>query len=194
MPGLVTPPNGIHFTYIQAGYTHSLAFGSDGNLYSWGANDHGQLGRDTGSATYSATPDKVPLPAGVTKFTQVSGGVYYSMAMGSDGNLYSWGNNNQGELGRYPSSTEPRNRPGKVLLPAGVTKFTSFAINGWRSLAMGSDGNLYSWGYNEDGELGRETSNSMSNVMPDKVTLPAGVTRFTRFTAGNEHALAMGSD
>ena len=194
MPGLVTPPNGIHFTYIHAGYTHSLAFGSDGNLYSWGANDHGQLGRDTGSATYSATPDKVPLPAGVTKFTQVSGGVYYSMAMGSDGNLYSWGNNNQGELGRYPSSTEPRNRPGKVLLPAGVTKFTSFAINGWRSLAMGSDGNLYSWGWNEDGELGRETSNSMSNVMPDKVTLPAGVTRFTRFTAGNEHALAMGSD
>ena len=194
MPGLVPPPHGIHFTYVSAGSTHSLAIGSDGNIYSWGANDHGELGRDTGSATYDATPGKVPLPAGVTGFTQVSGGIFYSMAMSSDGNLYSWGENNEGALGRYLTSAEPQNRPGKVFLPAGVTKFTAFAANGWRSLAMGSDGNLYSWGNNNYGQLGRETSNSAKNVMPDKVTLPPGVTRFTRFTAGNEHALAMGSD
>ena len=192
-PGLVTPPTGIHFIQFTAGYSQSLAVGSDGNLYSWGNNTFGQLGRDTGSATHDATPGRVPMPTGITCI-QISGGTFYTMALGSDGNVYSWGSNTNGQLGRYTNSEKPGALPNKVILPTGVTKYTAIAARGWCSLAMGSDGNLYSWGYNNYGQMGRETDDSISNTEPGKVTLPAGVTRFTQFIEGNQHTLAVGSD
>ena len=193
-PGLVAPPAGVRFTQVSAGFTHSFAFGSDGNLYSWGDNSDGQLGRDTGSAKYDTTPGKVPLPAGVASFTQVSGGTFYSLAMGSDGNLYSWGTNTFGELGRDTGSARSDSTPRKVSIRTGVAKFTAISAKGWCSLAMDSDGNLYSWGYNLYGELGRKTDNPTINVVPVKVTMPAGITRFIWFAEGTEHTLAMGSD
>ena len=192
-PGLVTPPTGVHFTQFTAGYSQSLAIGSDGNLYSWGDNSRGQLGRDTGSATYDATPGRVSMPTGIT-CTQISGGTFYSLALGSDGNIYSWGDNTQGELGRNTNSEQPGTLPNKVILPTGVTKYTAIAAQGWCSLAMGSDGNLYSWGYNSYGQMGRDTDTPTQNIDPGKVTLPTGVTRFTQFGAGNQHTLAVGSD
>ncbi|WP_195760232.1 InlB B-repeat-containing protein [Bifidobacterium asteroides] len=192
-PGLVTPPAGVHFTQVSAGYSQSLAIGSDGNLYSWGDNSLGQLGRDTGSATYDATPGRVSMPTGIT-CTKISGGTFYSLALGSDGNIYSWGNNTQGELGRNTNSEQPGTLPNKVILPKGVTKYTAIAAQGWCSLAMGSDGNLYSWGYNSNGQMGRETDTPTQNIDPGKVTLPTGVTRFTQFSTGNQHTLAVGSD
>ncbi|MDT7506838.1 InlB B-repeat-containing protein [Bifidobacterium sp. H6bp22N] len=193
-PGLVAPPAGVRFTQVSAGFTHSFAFGSDGNLYSWGDNSDGQLGRDTGSAKYDTTPGKVPLPAGVASFTQVSGGTFYSLAMGSDGNLYSWGTNTFGELGRDTGSARSDSTPRKVSIRTGVAKLTTISAKGWCSLAMDSDGNLYSWGYNLYGELGRKTDNPTINVVPVKVTMPAGITRFIWFAEGTEHTLAMGSD
>ena len=193
-PGLVASPAGVRFTQVSAGFTHSFAFGSDGNLYSWGDNSDGQLGRDTGSAKYDTTPGKVPLPAGVASFTQVSGGTFYSLAMGSDGNLYSWGTNTFGELGRDTGSARSDSTPRKVSIRTGVAKFTAISAKGWCSLAMDSDGNLYSWGYNLYGELGRKTDNPTINVVPVKVTMPAGITRFIWFAEGTEHTLAMGSD
>ncbi|MCT6874491.1 MAG: InlB B-repeat-containing protein, partial [Bifidobacterium sp.] len=196
-PRKVAMPAGITITQASApnminGY-FSLAVGSDGNLYSWGNNTFGQLGRDTGSATHDATPGRVPMPTGITCI-QISGGTFYTMALGSDGNVYSWGDNTQGELGRNTNSEQPGTLPNKVILPKGVTKYTAIAARGWCSLAMGSDGNLYSWGYNSYGQMGRETDTPTQNIDPGKVTLPTGVTRFTQFGAGNQHTLAVGSD
>uniref|UniRef100_A0ABS3IUF0 InlB B-repeat-containing protein n=1 Tax=Bifidobacterium asteroides TaxID=1684 RepID=A0ABS3IUF0_9BIFI len=185
-PGKVVPPAGVTFTRVSAGFRCSLAIGSDGNLYTWGDNKYGQLGRDT-SNTPSGRPGKVVQPAGVT-FTQADAGYSYSVAMGSDGNLYSWGNSNL--LGRGINST-PADRPGKVEAPEGIT-FTQVVAGGWHSMAMGSDGNLYTWGNNSNDQLGRDTSKAPAN-RPGKVETPEGIT-LTRLVAGNTHSMAMGSD
>ena len=194
-PGLVTPPAGVHFTQACVGSWHSLALGSDGNLYSWGANSYGELGRDTGSATYDAKPGKVNLPTGVAKITQIRAGTFYSMALDSDGDLYSWGDNTYDELGRYTGDLDFKDRtPRKVSTPLGVKKYTWIAIGEWTSLAIGSDGNLYSWGWNESGQLGRNTGSATQDRRPRKVNMPAGVKKFTQISTERRYSLALGSD
>ena len=194
-PKLVTPPAGVHFTQACAGKWHSLALGSDGNLYSWGQNKYGELGRDTGSAIYDVKPGKVNLPKGITKITQISAGTFYSMALDSDGDLYSWGDNTYDELGRYAGGYPFRDRsPRKMIMPAGVKKFTWIKAGEWTSLATSSDGSLYSWGWNEYGQLGRNTAPARQDRTPRKVTMPAGVTKFTQVSTEHRHSLALGSD
>ena len=88
----------------------------------------------------------VSAPAGVTA-TAVAAGYESAYAIGSDGNLYAWGDNVYGELG--DGNTNDSDTPVVVSLPAGVKPVT-IAGGGGVGYAIGSDGNLYSWGLNAD--------------------------------------------
>ena len=196
-PGIVTPPTGVRFTQTSGGLGFSLGLGSDGSLYSWGYDQHGEMGQ--GTVTSSHTPDKVIMPADSTKFTQISAGFLYSLAIGSDGNLYSWGDNSFGQLGNgtdddLSDNTIRHGTPSKVSLPTGVPKFIQISAGGDHSLALGTDGNLYSWGYNGHGQLGNGTDYALKQPTPRKGSMPADGTKFTQISAGNEHSLALGTD
>ena len=188
---VIMPADGTKFTRISAGYTYSLAIGSDGNIYSWGNNSVGQLGN--GTQDNSFTPRKVSLPTWFPKFTQVSAGNSHSLALDSDGNLYSWGVNYFGQLGNG-NNNAGQLTPSKGSMPADGTKFTQISAGSYHSLALGTDGNVYSWGYNDKGQLGRTPTSSTPANTPSKVNLPAGVSRFTQVIAGGDHSLALGSD
>ena len=184
-PNLVTPPAGVRFTQVSGGSSHSLGLGSDGNLYSWGYNRYGQLGRDTnGDPMIDNQPGLVTPPAGV-RFTQACVGAWHSLALGSDGNLYSWGENSYGELGRDTGSATYDAKPGKVNLPAGVANITQISAGTFYSMALDSDGALYSWGDNSYDELGRYVGDFVyKDSTPRKVSAPAGVKKFTWITVG----------
>ena len=202
------------FTYLQvsAGSDHSLAVGSDGNVYAWGNNSLGQLGDGTGSGSQTTpvrvkTPDRKTYPDLPADFTylQVSAGQYLSLAVGSDGNAYAWGLNRNGQLGDGTGSGY-RNAPVMVRTPDRKTypdlpaDFTYLQVSaGWGySLAVGSDGNAWAWGWNYYGQLGNN-SYSDSHV-PVRVRDPAGPTdtskglKATQVSAGDTHSLAVGSD
>ena len=187
---VIMPADGTKFTRISAGFTYSLAIGSDGNIYSWGNNTYGQLGNGTNDNNF--TPSKVSLPTWAPKFTQISAGNGHSLALDSDGNLYSWGVNYFGQLGTG-NNNAVQLTPSKGSMPADGTKFTQISAGNYHSLALGSDGNLYSWGYNSKSQLGRSISGTADST-PRKVNLPAGVSRFTQVIAGGDHSLALGSD
>ena len=182
-PGIVIPPTtGIRFTQVSAGAWHALALDENGNIYSWGSNTKGALGRDN-STTPENRPGIVTSPTIGIRFTQVSAGTFFSLAIGTDGNLYSWGSNGNGRLGRTPSETTPADRPGIVDPPDGVTAFTQASAGGLFSLAIGSDGNLYSWGNNDSGQLGRDTSSTPENK-PGKVSIPESDLNIIQASAG----------
>ena len=195
------------FTYVQvsAGGSHSLAVGSDGNAYAWGYNHFGQLG--DGTKTDRTTPVMVrkpdrktypDLPADFT-YVQVSAGGSHSLAVGSDGNAYAWGYNHFGQLG--DGTTASQTTPVKVekLADAPVDfTYVQVSAGGDHSLALGSDGNAYAWGYNGNGQLGNnETTDSSVPVLVRDPASPADKSKglkAAQVSAGYQHSLALGSD
>jgi hypothetical protein len=158
-------PGGVTLTSVSAGYIHSLALGSDGNAYAWGDNDvWGALGNN--SFTDSSVPVLVlagDVPGGVT-LTSVSAGAHYSLAAGSDGNTYAWGSNSYGQLGNNSATLSPERVPVRVsagAVPDGVTLLSVLA-GCCHSLALGSDGNAYTWGFNGGGRLGNNSTTASS--------------------------------
>ena len=90
---------GKTISQISVGGNHSLALDSEGQIYAWGYNDYGQLGN--GDTTSSNTPVKVDTSgvlAGKT-ISQISAGSDHSLALDSEGQIYAWGYNLNGQLG-----------------------------------------------------------------------------------------------
>jgi len=146
---VVTPP-GVTFRSLAAGGHHNLAIGDDGKAYSWGWDQYGQLGDDA-VFTDHLTPVPVAAPAGVTFATVVSG-EHHSMAISTSGDAYAWGQDSNGQVGNDAALVN-QPLPVAVALPAG-TKVRSIAGGGYHTVAATTDGRAYSWGYDDDGELG----------------------------------------
>ncbi len=181
-PVAVALPGGATATAVAVGAYHTLAIGSDGNLYTWGDNGFGQLGN--GSTNSSSTPVAITLPGGV-QATSIAAGEYDSFAVGSNGRVYAWGDNSLAELG--DGSTNGSTTPVAVSLPAGLT-FHGLAAGEYSTFAIGSNGKLYAWGYNDKGQLG--DGNETTPTSPVTVSLAAGVTPAT-VAAGYHHAVVV---
>ncbi|MCQ9377948.1 hypothetical protein [Methyloversatilis sp. XJ19-49] len=185
-PVPVSLPAGVTALAVAAGGGHSLALGSDGELYAWGDNSRGQIG--DGSTLQRTAPVQVSLPAGVSALA-IAAGNGHSLAMGSDGTLYAWGNNDSGQLG--DGSTQQRPTPVQVSLPVGVSAL-SVSAGRAHSLATGSDGRLYAWGSNSFRQISDGSLASL-RATPVQVRLSTGVSALS-VTAGDDHSLAVGSD
>ncbi len=178
----------FRFTQVAGGGTgFTLAVGTDGRAYSWGANSwgsesYGQLG--DGTTTDRSAPGLVALPAGVTA-TQVAAGCGHGLALTAGGQVYTWGDNDFGQLG--DGTTTGRGTPGPVDLPSGAT-VTQVAAGCYHSLAVTSDGQIYAWGDNLFGQLGDGTTTDSATPVP--VSLPSGVAA-TQVVGGGGYTLAL---
>lgn len=178
-------PAGVSFESLSSGAFHSVALGSDGEVQAWGASSYGQVGN--GSASIEPTPVVVQAPAGVS-FVAVAAGMYHSMALGSDGNLYAWGQNDRGQLG--DGTVTNRLRPVLVQAPAGV-EFASVSLGDGLSTAIDVFGTTYAWGENNVGQLGNGSTDN--SLVPVLVHVPTGVS-FSAVSAGSFFSLAAGTD
>jgi alpha-tubulin suppressor-like RCC1 family protein len=84
--------SGIKAVAAEGG--HTVALGSDGTVWTWGFNDHGQLG--DGTTTNRATPVQVASLSGVKA---IAAAMWHTVALKSDGTIWAWGDNQYGELG-----------------------------------------------------------------------------------------------
>ena len=168
---------------LAARANHNLALRADGTVWAWGQNDQGQLG--DGSLVDRATPVQVSQLTGVAA---IATGWKHSLAVRSDGTLWVWGANDGGRFGNGRDgwgewSTVPiavRSLSGVVATAAGYAQ--SFAIK--------SDGTLWAWGVNSDGQLGL-------GAFTDTETLPVQVVNVravTRIATQAGHVMAQTSD
>ncbi len=132
------------------------------------------------------TPAVVSLPPGTT-VTAIAGGSLYSLALTSTGQVMSWGDNTYGQLGN--GTTANSSTPVVVSLPSGTT-ITAIAGGGNHSLVLTSTGQLFAWGWNQQGQLGN--GNTTSSSTPIMVSLPSG-TSVIAIGGGDQHSLALTS-
>jgi alpha-tubulin suppressor-like RCC1 family protein len=175
--------NGLSgITAIAAGGDHSQALKSDGSVWGWGDNEVGQVGVPTTKDSW-----RVPSPHQISSLNAViaiAGGDSHSLALKSDGTVWAWGINDDGELGN--GSTSNSSVPIQVTGLSGVMAITG---GGYHSLALKSDGTVWAWGYNNYGQLGNGTTNSSS--LPVQVS---SLSSITAISAGYWHSLALKSD
>ncbi|MDZ7815311.1 MAG: hypothetical protein U5N86_04670 [Planctomycetota bacterium] len=81
---------------LTAGSYHSFALCSDGSVYAWGNNDHGQLG--LGDDVDRITPTLVGALSDKDLISITAGSSHY-LALCSDDSVYAWGVNGHGQLG-----------------------------------------------------------------------------------------------
>lgn len=157
-----------------------------GDLYTWGPNNWGQLGRKTKKRTddeayvASGTPWKV----GISNVVTVSGGGNAVIALTSDNKVYTWGQLIAGNLGRtdienYKADCIPHQVSG---LPDGVSFTDANALGQWACVVLTESGDIYSWGCNDNGSLGRDTEGEDS-ASPGK----ALVTGIQQLDCGYNH-------
>lgn len=147
------------FTALEAGGSHALAIDEDGNIWGWGRNNHGQVG--TGGTNLVSEPTKLTIPdAPAGGFISISAGANHSVAVDVDGNVWTWGDNSSGQLGR-PATTESATVPGKLsadLFPQGTT-FHNVAASENGTIFISTNGVVWGVGDNASGQLGNgETS------------------------------------
>ncbi|MFZ1313275.1 MAG: T9SS type A sorting domain-containing protein [Chitinophagaceae bacterium] len=133
---------------IAAGAEHSMAIKTDGTLWAWGRNSEAQLGDGT------INNSTVPIQIGTaTDWATISAGTEHNIAIKTDGSLWAWGGNQYGQCG----NALPPNSVATPLQVGTATNWQNITTGPYNSIATKSDGSLWSWGYNLNGQLGDGT-------------------------------------
>ena len=140
------------WAFVGAGTTHAFAIKTNGLLYAWGNNANGRLG--DGTTTTRTNPVQIGSD---TDWLEIHGGNEgNSLAIKTNGKLYAWGKAEYGTLGNGTTTPD-------VTSPAQIGSDTdwqaTFQGNEGRHLfAIKTNGKLYAWGYNINGQLGDGTT------------------------------------
>jgi len=165
------------------GGNNSIALDSTGAVHTWGINNFGQLGRNNTVTSF--------IPVNISTFGSLSGRTVvaiatsgaHTIALDSTSGLHTWGFNGNGQLGNNSITNS--------LIPVSVNAFGSlsgrtvvgFASGTYSTIAVDSTGNVHTWGNNQNGSLG---NNSTNNSL-----IPVNVSSFGSLSGRKVVAVAM---
>lgn len=157
---------------VSLGSWHSAAVTINGDLYTWGSNNWGQLGN--GTTTDSSIPVKV-----LENVVTVSLSQCQSAAVLDNGDLYTWGDNSLGDIGigkniKYVST------PTQIL-----SNVSSVCLGDSYGAAITMNGDLYTWGWNDNGQLGNgttEDSYTPTKILSDVKSISLGSSHMAAIT------------
>lgn len=194
---------------VAAGYRHNLVLTRDGNVWSFGANDQGQLGNGTNRV--SSTPVSVDFSTAndIGHIVQVVAGANSSYALDDKGQVWGWGSDAYANLGKgrtcttvnqcininavpvrinvinnQTTSNTPQNREKVIQLAAGRDHI----------LALTSKDAVYGWGFNDTSQVGyngqgfKDTKSAWANIIVTPTKLPWFTDKDVRRIYANGHA------
>ena len=147
---------GTNWMQVSAGTSFTAAIKTDGSLWLWGNNAYGQLGDNT--VLRKSSP--VQTITRGNNWKQVSCGDTHTVAVKTNGTLWSWGDNSSGKLG---DNTTAARRSSPVQTVAFGTNWKQVSAGYYSTAAIKTDGTLWAWGYNAGGQLGDNTTTNRSS-------------------------------
>lgn len=138
----------------SGGAYHTAAIKTDGTLWTWGEAGSGKLG--DGTTTQRSSP--VQTVGEGTNWKMVSAGSYHTAAIKTDGTLWTWGGNAEGQLG--DGTIVSKSSPVQTI--SSGTNWKMISVSG-HSMAIKTDGTLWTWGVNTWGQIGDGTTTHRSS-------------------------------
>lgn len=136
----------------QNGPNHTLGSRSQTQVYSVGRNDNGQLGQE--HTSHEVTP-KIIRSLSTRQVIQTACGLHHSVFVTLNGEVFSCGFNDNGQLGH----NDIRSRNAPVLIDSLRGKFIAQAACGYyHTIVRRDSGEIYAFGRNDKGQLGIETN------------------------------------
>lgn len=157
------------FFGIAAGGDFSMAVRVDGTatrLYTWGRNNAGQLGHGDNTQRNRMAPIPNFPPSG-ERIRTIAAGREHALALTESGKVYSWGRNNNGQLGS--NNTTDRWSPAQITHTIGSIKINGIVAGAYHSLAIDEEGRVYGWGLQSNGRVGNG-STSGNRTTPVQLT------------------------
>ena len=170
---------------VCAGKSHSMALRSDGKVFTWGSNQNGQLGNPStlgGIEPYPAPiaiDDAGALACGADSNTEPGTG--FSLVLKKDGSLWMFGNDLDGIAG---DGAVQRTSPGRA---AGLDQVVAISAAGSTTLAVRSDGTVWSWGQRQLHLPDNVSTDSRPAQVP-------GISGAIAVSVGGERSLALRGD
>lgn len=134
--------------------TNAAVVKNDGTLWTWGLNDHGQIG--DGTIVQPEGPVQV-----MSKVNTIAIGNRFMAAIDSDGALWTWGDNSYGQLG--DGTTTAVLQPHKIM-----EEVESIELGNNFAVALKVDGSVWTWGANDLSQLGNG-GKSTYNATPQQI-------------------------
>lgn len=131
---------------ISAGNASGYIRAQNGTIWSWGSNTNGRLGLNISTGLTRSIPQQI---GNRSNWTMVKSFHQHSGAITTNGQLWLWGRNNEGQLG--DSTNVEKSSPVQV---GTRTDWLNFSLGASHTIAIRDDGTLWSWGSNLSGQLG----------------------------------------
>ena len=192
---------------VVCGDSHTMAIKTDDTLWAWGNNNFGQLGLKD-NIEYKALVKFIPVtifsiekdirtendpyissPLQVgydTDWQNVDCGFEHTIAIKTNGILWAWGRNSEGQLGLGSGDTPYLDSPAQV---GTNTNWSAIAGGMYHTLAVKTDGTLWAWGYNYFGQLG--LGDTITRTSPTRVNTD---TNWKQVACGSIYTLALKTD
>lgn len=172
--------------------SYALAATEDGIIWSWGANNFGQLGDGTKTdAREKPVKVQLTLSSGV-KIIDLAATQTHALALRNDGKVLAWGDNGAGQLGdgtktEHLTPLEVSDLTDVIQIRA-ATGTSGNGANGRWSLALKNDGTAWGWGANNAGQLAQDmTASEHMFTKPVKIA----VTNIKAITANYNQGFAI---
>eukprot|EP00897_Mesotaenium_endlicherianum_P004127 jgi/Mesen1/3742/ME000204S03010 len=183
LPTVVTALEGCKISSVTSGADHTTAYSDDEKtVWSWGWGDFGRLGHGNSSDLF--TPQPIKTLNGF-EVLQIGCGDCHCLAIVGSGEVYSWGRNQNGQLGL--GHNEDSLVPQKVQSFDGI-RVKMLAAGAEHTAAVTEEGKMYGWGWGRYGNLG--LGDRKDRLVPEEVVALQGET--TKMVAcGWRHTIAV---
>ncbi|MGH9025915.1 MAG: RCC1 domain-containing protein, partial [Acidimicrobiia bacterium] len=153
--------SGNNWASVDAGRDHTCAHKTNGRLFCWGRDNLGQRG-DGGVIPGGTAPAPVEVFGNTTDWASVTAGFDHTCARKIGGQLFCWGNDSDGQLGIGSDFPVPATSPAPV--EGDATDWSSVSAGRIHTCASKTNGQLFCWGDDSNGQLGNDILFEDANV------------------------------